>query len=207
MQVSHFEKLASHPEVVEAAKAEAREKDEVVTRSKVLSMIKQPHVVNNSGNNEWYTPAKYIEIARTVLGEIDLDPASCEHANKTVKASKYYSREDDGLTKPWNGKVWMNPPYSADLITKFAQKLVDEFNCGNMQEAIVLVNNATETTWFSKMSSVASAIAFPRGRIRYESTTHEMNTPLQGQAFIYIGEHPDKFCREFLPIGLVVITV
>src|SRR2546430_17584816 len=62
-------------------------------------------------SNEWYTPSKYIETAREVLGSIDLDPASCELANRTVKADKYYTKEDDGLSKEWHGNVWLNPPY------------------------------------------------------------------------------------------------
>jgi hypothetical protein len=45
-----------------------------------------------TGENEWFTPEKYIELARSVLGEIDLDPASCEAAQKTVRAKKWFGR-------------------------------------------------------------------------------------------------------------------
>lgn len=40
MQVSRFETLAAHPEIVAQAKAEAKENDDIVTRSLVLSMVK-----------------------------------------------------------------------------------------------------------------------------------------------------------------------
>lgn len=84
--------------------------------------LQKPHVAFNSGNNEWYTPSEYIEAARAVMGEINLDPASSEIANKTVKADHIYTVEDNGLEKPWFGNVWLNPPYASDLIGKFAEK-------------------------------------------------------------------------------------
>lgn len=167
----------------------------------VQDVQKRPHVTNNSGCNEWYTPERYLDLAREVLSEIDLDPASCAFANETVKARLFYSEDDDGLTKPWHGRVWMNPPYSADLVSKFADKFVDEYNDGNVTEGIVLVNNATETAWFASMVSAATAVCFPRGRIRYQSPNRESLAPLQGQAFLYFGENGDKFLRVFSEIG------
>ena len=205
-QMAHrFETLAAHPEAVERAKAEARENQEMVTRSSVLEKVasekEKPHVTFNSGNNEWYTPEKYIEMARAVLGEIELDPASSETANKTVKADCFYTEQDDGLSRPWYGKVWMNPPYGTDLIGKFTEKFADEYMAGSITEGIVLVNNATETAWFSYLVEAAAAVVFPHGRIRYYSPTKESNAPLQGQAFIYFGLNPEKFLDVFGGVG------
>jgi len=64
-------------------------------------ITKVPHVTQNSGNNEWYTPEKYIKAARAVMGRIDLDPASCDAANEIVQAANYYTVEDDGLLYQW----------------------------------------------------------------------------------------------------------
>src|SRR5437660_1484971 len=61
---------------------------------------------------EWYTPKKYVEAARNVLGEIDLDPASSEQANRIVQAKLFYDQTRDGLTQTWKAQtVWLNPPY------------------------------------------------------------------------------------------------
>jgi hypothetical protein len=75
--------------------------------SAIISAIwgnKDSRLVQQSLSNEHYTPAKYIEAARTVLGGIDLDPASCEEANKVVKATAFFYKDDDGLTKEWWGR-------------------------------------------------------------------------------------------------------
>lgn len=195
MQVSRFETLAAHPEIVAQAKAEARENDTIVTRADVLEMVRKPHVAYNSGNNEWYTPKEFIEAATAVMGQIDLDPASSEIANKTVGAKQIYTIEDNGLEKPWFGNVWLNPPYASDLIGKFAEKVVDEL--GNIKQAIVLVNNATETEWFYGLATNATAICFPKSRVKFYTPDGKTGAPLQGQAIIYFGENVNRFINVF----------
>ena len=170
-----------------------------VSINQAYKAIKQPHVSFNSGNNEWYTPADIIETARTVMGSIDVDPASSELANKVVKAETYYTAETNGLTKEWCGNVWMNPPYSTELIDKFVDKLVEQKD--NYKQAIVLVNNATETEWFEKIVNVASAVCFPRHRVKFYKPDGKVGAPLQGQAILYIGGASNKFTSAFSQLG------
>lgn len=66
----------------------------------------------DSGVTEYYTPEEIVELAREVLGKIDLDPASSLIANETVKADKIFTIEDDGLAHKWSGNVFMNHPFS-----------------------------------------------------------------------------------------------
>lgn len=195
-----FESLARHPEEVQKAKETAQQENRIVTRQDVLNAIeekKKPHVVNNSGDNEWYTPPEFIEAARTVMGSIDLDPASNELANKTVRAHTFYTAETNGLDKEWNGNVWLNPPYSTALVQAFTEKVVSS----NFQQAVILVNNATDTAWFRKLIDKADAILFTTGRIRFYKTGGEKGTPLQGQAFIYYGNNAKKFLEVFSQYG------
>jgi len=162
----------------------------------------KPHVSNNSGNNEWYTPPEYIEAARTVLETIDLDPASSEVANQFVKAEKFYTIEDDGLSKEWNGRVWMNPPYAARLVEKFTKKLYQHLKLNHVSEAIILVNNATETRWYQSIYPFASAYCIPKKRIKYlDATGAPANSPLQGQVFLYFGSKPEIFIDVFSEFG------
>lgn len=128
---------------------------------------RRPHVANNSGDNEWYTPENYIQAAREVLGRIDLDPASHSDANQVIGADRYFTVADDGLAQDWNGSIWMNPPYASDLLGKFVNKLVQCVRAKSVSQAIVLVNNATETQWFAELASVATHICFPKGRIKF----------------------------------------
>lgn len=158
----------------------------------------------NTGEFEWYTPAQYVDLAREVLGDIDLDPASSAIANTVVKARKFYSQEADGLGHRWTGTVWMNPPYAQPAIAEFCEKAVQEHRAGSVSAAIVLTNDCTDTAWFHQLAGAASAICFTRGRIRFVSPRGESGSPTQGQAFFYLGGDPDRFTEVFADIGIVV---
>jgi len=156
-----------------------------------------PHVANNSGNNEWYTPPKYIEATREAMGGIDLDPASSVKANETVGAETYYTAEDDGLSLHWNGRIWLNPPYSRDLLPAFVDKLLHEIEAERVDQACVLVNNATETKWAAKLQGACDALCLLNGRIRFhDATGTPQKTPLQGQVVYYFAGYATKDVLE-----------
>jgi len=162
------------------------------------------HVSNNSGENEWYTPIKFIDAARAVLGVIDFDPASSELANETVNAIEFCTKDNSGLDKEWHGNVWMNPPYAQPLMSQFAEKAVNEL--ANINQAIILVNNATETKWFQFLAINASAICFPSSRIKFiDRDGKPSGAPLQGQSFLYFGSNSNLFKRQFKQFGFVLI--
>lgn len=168
---------------------------------------KGAHVANNSGENEWYTPTEYIEAAIKVMGDIDCDPASTEIANRIVGAKVYYTAAEDGLRQKWGTRVYMNPPYSNPLVKRFTESLTARVESGEVTEAIVLVNNATDTVWFHRMLQAATAICLVRKRVRFLDPQGKPGSPLQGQVFLYFGKHKDSFGAEFKQFGAICDVV
>ena len=153
--------------------------------------------------DEWCTPEKYIVMAREVMGNIDLDPASCEFAQRTVQADRFFTMHDDGLAQRWTGKVWLNPPYSGGRIVKFVGKLCEDYLDGHVTEAIVLVPNFTDTQWSNKLMRASRCVCFMRGRIRFYNKEGVGNSPLNGHMFFYFGQGCKRFDKVFRPIGLI----
>ncbi len=197
--------IASHPEAVEQVKVRAREEGRIPTAQEVYREIKTPICAVWTGNQESYTPAKYIEAARLVMGSIDLDPASNELAQKTVKAATYYTKEDNGLEKPWIGNIFLNPPYSHPEVKYFVDKLLSELKPG--QQAILLTNNNTDTNFFQDAARRAAAMCFTRGRINFLKPDGSISSPTNGQVFYYFGENKEGFIRHFSEFGIMVAAI
>jgi hypothetical protein len=166
-----------------------------------LGMKQTVKSVLSSESNEWYTPAKYVEAAREVMGGIDLDPASSKLANTVVKAKKYFTEKDDGLSQKWFGRVLNNPPYG-DLGPKFVAKLIDEYENGEVSEAVLLVNPRTDAAWFQNLFDYT--LCFTDHRIKFWKDGGSSDSPTQGSVFVYLGMNKDKFSEVFGQFGAVV---
>lgn len=156
-----------------------------------------------SDSNEWYTPAEYMDSARSVLGDIDLDPASTHEANKTVRAATYYTAEEDGLAYEWPGRVWLNPPWGG-VQADFVARLLQQFASGIVTAAILLVNaHSTETTWFQPLWD--HTLCFTDHRINFYGSEGVGST--HGSVFIYLGPEWARFADEFRQWGAVLRRV
>jgi phage N-6-adenine-methyltransferase len=156
-----------------------------------------------TGENEWYTPAEYVEAARACLGGIDLDPATSPVAQDTIRAARFFTRDDDGLRHPWPGRIWLNPPYAQPDIARLIENLLGELEAGRAEQAILLTHNYTDTSWFHAAAERSAAICFTRGRIRFVSATGELAAPTQGQAFFYFGSAEWRFLETFGSFGFI----
>jgi ParB family chromosome partitioning protein len=163
---------------------------------------------SQEAGDSWGTPPEWIDLARRVMGGIDVDPASNAHAQKTVKAGRYFTTKDDGLAKKWKGRVWLNPPYSQPGVTLFAQKLLAELERGNVKQACVLVNNATDTQWAQGLLAACSAALFPEGRVQFIAPggTAPITGTRQGQMLLYFGGRTKTFVAAARALGWVGVS-
>lgn len=169
---------------------------------------------HSSASNEWYTPPEIVEAAREVLGGIDLDPASCEEANKVVRASRIYTIGDDGLSKPWSGHVLLNPP--GGKATREAAKhfksrssavcwwraLVQEYDRRRVTAAIFvgfsleILATSQQEGWQSCMDY---AFCVPAKRLRFSGA----KAPTHANVIVYLGPKPGYFGAVFSDFGAV----
>ncbi|UUY01563.1 phage N-6-adenine-methyltransferase [Svornostia abyssi] len=106
---------------------------------------------------EWYTPP---EIFQALGLRFDLDVCAPPGGLPWIPAERSFSRADDGLTQPWQGLVWMNPPYGRG-IDLWMRKLADHGS------GIALVHARTDTQWWREATAAATAICFIAGRVRF----------------------------------------
>ena len=117
---------------------------------------------NTKNNDEWLTPLYIIES----LGEFDIDP--CSPINRPWNTAKnHYNELDDGLTKEWIGRVWLNPPYGRKTF-QWLNKLSSHKN------GTALIFARTETIGFHKeIWNKADSIFFFKGRLKFHLVTGE----------------------------------
>jgi phage N-6-adenine-methyltransferase len=176
----------------------------IIAKSKMATRVK-----GLTGEFEWYTPRRYLDAAVEVMGAIDLDPASSKQAQAHVKAMRYFTLETDGLKQPWNGRVFLNPPYAMPFIKEFTTKMIASWRGSEMTEGILLTNNATDTEWFHAALSNSNAVCLTKGRIKFLEASNgeliEKDSPTHGQAFFYFGNNIWKFAKIFAVFGVILV--
>ncbi len=151
----------------------------------IVKKLGNDQLVNqNSGCVEWYTPSWITDLASELMGGIDLDPASCEIANRTVGAKHFYTKEDDGLTKDWFGNVFMNHPFGkSEAACRKSKTEPNKWLCKNQRCIKRGYHNENyvpgNADWINRFISQYEQDKFRRGvAITFASTSENWFRPL-----------------------------
>ena len=156
----------------------------------------------DKSSKEYYTPKYIVDNARIVMGgDIDLDPASCDIAQKTIRAIKYYTKYDDGLKYVWYGRIWLNPPYGRGITNRWIQKLI---NSGDIEQYCCLVNTITDTKYGQQLVKDADVVCFFNGRIKFNTPNGVMVFPPLGNMLCYKGVEVERFYKQFKELGTIM---
>lgn len=114
-------------------------------------------------NDEWLTPPHIIE----ALGPFDLDPCA-PITRPWDTAEHHYTIDDDGLSREWFGRVWLNPPFNRYQRPAWMRRMAEHGN------GVMLVPAAAETEAFHEfVFGIAGALLFMRGRPHFHFVTGE----------------------------------
>lgn len=168
----------------------------------------------HNGNNEWHTPAVWMDRVRAVLGTIDLDPASCEMANRTVQATRYFSIDENGLAQDWSWAhtIFLNPPYlkirhNVSSLGLWIRKFFAEYEKpgSQIEQAIILSTSDPDERWYEPLWPYHSCFTVPR--VTFNRPGKKPERQSFGTAFTYIGPDEDRFVEVFRQCGPIYKTV
>lgn len=148
----------------------------------------------------WNTPSSVVSDVITFFGgSLDLDPCSNDVENPNVPAKKVYTESTNGLAHDWIAdSVFMNHPYSNSK--EWVPYAVEQYECGNSKEMILLIKLDVSTKWWNSVSSYPW-IAVNR-RLKFGSSKGA--APFQS-AIIYLGNRIERFNSIFGKYGTLYI--
>lgn len=158
-------------------------------------------LVGSKPSDECFAPRWLAQLAREVLGAIDLDPASCAHANRVIRARRWYGKRQDGLKRRWRGRVYLNKPYSRPA--PWVRKLIASFDSRDVSAAFVVCNSRTGSKWFDLLSRRACRCELLK-RVRFWGpATKQKQTGRLDQVLFYLGPSPERFAALCAPHGRI----
>jgi len=168
------------------------------------------NALHSAVSPDWCTPLPILVAARRTMGGIDLDPASCAQANTIVAAKRIYTAEQDGLTQPWRGRVFLNPP--GTLVREFWMRLVEhwmqqeEGEPRAVSQAIWIGYSLEQLQYLQNIHCSITPLDFPlcvpKKRIKfYRQDGAPGNAPTHANYIAYLGPFISKFITEFSHIG------
>ena len=144
-------------------------------------------VMFSSKSNDWATPQDFYNQLDAEFG-FTLDPCASQ---ASAKCSSFYTADDDGLSKNWEGQtVFMNPPYGRK-IGNWIQKAYEEGEKSNTR-VVALIPARTDTKYWHNYCMKATEIRFVKGRLKFGHGNTKNSAPFPSAVVIFSGSPPPK---------------
>lgn len=138
------------------------------------------HETCTGQSDDWYTPP---EIFKALGMRFDLDPCSPGHEH-WVPASAVFTKADDGLSKPWWGCVFVNPPFGGrNGHVPWLQRFIAH------GDGVAIVRAYTSAGWFHDHATKAETMLFPRGKTKFIRPDGTVGTA-PGHGVVLLGMGP-----------------
>lgn len=160
--------------------------------------------------DDYYTPEDLLDMVRSAFGgTIDLDPASHAVANQRVRATTFFQRTDDGLSRQWFGRVWLNPPFSD--WPHWADKALEELESGRVKRLLALASAPTLTAaYMSPLLRRCDLMVILTGRVEFWGPQVDNGNgagPSSGHVLLYCGPEPGDVARVFSRVAVPFLSV
>ena len=129
----------------------------------------------SSETDMWATPQDFFD---KLNEEFNFQLDVCATA-ENAKCEKYYTKEQDGLSMPWTGTCWCNPPYGRDIGKWVAKAYASSAGA----TVVMLLPARTDTRWFHDYIYGKSEIRFIKGRLKFGGSKN--SAPFPSMVVIY----------------------
>lgn len=127
-------------------------------------------VMFSSKTDLWETPKDFFD---TLDAEFRFNLDVCA-LPENAKCAAYYSPDVDGLSQPWYGNCWCNPPYGRQVgrwVAKAAQSAAEGAT------VVMLLPARTDTAWFHDYIYGRAEVRFVRGRLKFGGSANSAPFP------------------------------
>ncbi|PLX71854.1 MAG: adenine methyltransferase [Denitrovibrio sp.] len=116
----------------------------------------------------WETPQDLFDQLNAEF-QFNLDPCALA---ENAKCERYFTPEEDGLSKSWDGcRVFMNPPYGREI------PVLIEKAASSKALIVCLLPARTDTRWFHDYVYGKAEIRFIKGRLKFGNAVHNCPFP------------------------------
>ena len=173
-----------------------------------MPMSQAMELMTSRSTVECYSPEAITErLPRALGGPVELDPASCATANRTVRAARYYTKDDDGYMRDWTSpRLYLNPPF--DDTPRWVKRWAAAYAAGEVGATVLLVNSAPGYEWWHDLIDRAPVVLLRR-RLSFlrEDGTPYPDHHKKGQTVAYLGPDLRAFLAAFGALGRALLPL